>query len=123
MRRTADKKWCEYQTKCVEDTEPGSWTCTAHLDEGRAMQCHKKNMRDAKKEPGMCVDAEPPDQPRKQPSGMPDDKEIREAVDADFRQHLTNQLTPDRGYAIPIPNVKRLIEKTLSANARKNGWR
>jgi len=33
------EQWCDCQVKCVEDTED-TWTCTAHLAEGRAMECH-----------------------------------------------------------------------------------
>ena len=53
------KRFCEYQWKCKEDTED-TWTCTAKLDSGRVFQCPYKDMVDAKKHPGCCVDAEPP---------------------------------------------------------------
>jgi len=52
------KKFCEYQWKCKEDTYE-TWTCTAHLEEGRAFQCPMKDMVDAKTAPGRCEDAEP----------------------------------------------------------------
>lgn len=52
-------RWCEWQTKCVEDKGPDDWTCTAHLAEGHAFRCGKRNMADAKKVPGRCEDAEP----------------------------------------------------------------
>ncbi len=32
------KKFCEDHIKCKEDTED-TWTCTAHLDEGRTFKC------------------------------------------------------------------------------------
>jgi hypothetical protein len=36
---TAVRKFCRCQLKCKEDT-PQTWTCCAHLAEGRAEQCH-----------------------------------------------------------------------------------
>ena len=43
---------------------------------------------------------------------LPSDAEIRKAVEADIHQFLTDSLTPDRGYDIPIDNVKRLIQQS-----------
>lgn len=54
-----NKPWCYWQTKCVEDIEPDSWTCTAHMHEGRAFRCPKANMDAAQKWPGRCEDAKP----------------------------------------------------------------
>jgi hypothetical protein len=31
-------QFCKSQIKCMEDTED-TWTCTAHLDSGRAFKC------------------------------------------------------------------------------------
>ncbi len=33
------EKFCDWPIKCVEDAEE-TWTCTAHLDSARALQCH-----------------------------------------------------------------------------------
>ena len=52
------ERFCEYQMKCHEDTGK-TWTCTAHLDSGRAMECHYKSLEDAKDRKYPCVDAEP----------------------------------------------------------------
>lgn len=53
-------QWCDWQVKAMEDVgEPDSWTCAAHLNEGRAFQCPYKNMDDAKNRQYQCVDAEP----------------------------------------------------------------
>ena len=59
VRRLVGRPWCHWQTKCQEDTKSHQWTCMAHLAEGHAFQCHKRNMRDAKRHPGRCEDAEP----------------------------------------------------------------
>jgi len=59
MAKVKDKPWCKCQVKCKEDTEPGQWTCTAHLAEGHAFRCPKRNMAHAKRAPGRCEDAEP----------------------------------------------------------------
>lgn len=55
-----DKPFCHWQTKCKEDTKRGQWTCTANLAEGHAFRCPNKSLKDAKKAPGRCEDAEPP---------------------------------------------------------------
>lgn len=51
-------KWCKWHVECREDVGQGTWTCTAHLAEGRAIVCPYENMADAKSEPYPCVDAE-----------------------------------------------------------------
>jgi hypothetical protein len=53
------KPWCYWQMKCKEDVFPNSWTCTAHLSEGLAFKCPKRNMKHAKQIIGKCEDAEP----------------------------------------------------------------
>lgn len=68
-KRTATKKparksepsgrFCEYQVKCAEDTD-GTWTCSAHMAEGRAMGCIFLSLKAAKSAPYPCVDAKPP---------------------------------------------------------------
>lgn len=49
------KKWCEHQTKCVEDTEE-TFTCTAHMAEARAFQCPYKNTADRVSRKYPCPD-------------------------------------------------------------------
>lgn len=69
------KRFCEYQVKCKEDTWE-TWTCTAHLDSGRAFACPKRDMVHAKQDPGRCVDAEPPLCPEGC-MGIADEKKVR----------------------------------------------
>ncbi len=45
---------------------------------------------------------------------MPSDEEIREAFENDAQQWFADCLTPDRGYATPIDNVKALVAKALA---------
>jgi len=56
------KKFCEWQTKCVEDTDD-TWTCCAHLHEGRANTCPYDSLAQAKRGQYPCVDGEPPEVP------------------------------------------------------------
>lgn len=42
------EKFCDYQTKCKEDTED-TFTCTAHLHDGSALQCPYKSFTEAKR--------------------------------------------------------------------------
>lgn len=51
------------------------------------------------------------------PQETPTPDEIRNAVEADFQQYFTDSLTPHRGYATPIDNVKALIERSRNALA------
>jgi len=44
------------------------------------------------------------------------DAQIRKAVEADIRQYLTDALSPQRGYATPIDNVKALILALMPQN-------
>jgi len=58
------KKFCYWQTAVKEDFENDkqkSWTCMAHLAEGRAMQCHCTSLKHAKEMRYPCVDAKPPE--------------------------------------------------------------
>jgi len=41
------KKFCEYQVKCKEDTK-STFTCTAHMYEGRVFKCPYKSFTEAK---------------------------------------------------------------------------
>ena len=72
----AEKPWCYWQVKCEEDKAPNTWTCTAHLNEGRALSCRFRSMEDAKSAMFVCQDAEPPkveaEEPER-PDGVPDD--------------------------------------------------
>ena len=64
------EQWCDYQHKCKEDTED-TWTCIAHMAEGRAFQCPytKEHIHpDARNKPvflnsegwdGVCQDYKP----------------------------------------------------------------
>lgn len=45
------------------------------------------------------------------------DDRIRKAVEADFQQFMIQSLTPDRGYATPIDNVRDLIRELSQQNA------
>ena len=59
------RKWCACQMKCKEDNDM-TWTCTAHLAEGRAFQCHADpgkvtvNKEGFFRHMGGCEDFEPP---------------------------------------------------------------
>lgn len=50
------KQFCESQIKAKEDT-PYTWTCAAHLAEGRAHECHYKNFAASKSGQYPCMDA------------------------------------------------------------------
>jgi len=56
------EKFCYWQIAVQEDhDEQGnqkSWTCTAHLHEGRANECPFKSLKEAENQ--QCVDAEKP---------------------------------------------------------------
>lgn len=56
------KQFCYWQGGCKDDYDESgnqkSWTCTAHLHEGRAMECKYKSFEDAKNH--LCVDAKLP---------------------------------------------------------------
>jgi hypothetical protein len=41
------------------------------------------------------------------------DKKIRKAFEADMQQYFIDALTPDRGYATPIDNLRKLIVSLL----------
>lgn len=66
------RKWCACQMKCIEDTS-ATWTCTAHLAEGRAGQCCADPTQVTVtpggwfKHKGGCVDFEPPGYNRNDP--------------------------------------------------------
>lgn len=47
----------------------------------------------------------------KQTQHFPSDDDIRKAVGADIQQWLTQILTPERAYPIPIDNVKALLKR------------
>jgi hypothetical protein len=51
------KQFCKYQVKCKEDTK-STWTCTAHMHEGRAFECMYNSFFDAKHRQYPCEDAE-----------------------------------------------------------------
>ena len=53
------KRWCEWQHCCQEDIGNDTWTCTAHLQDSRALQCHYTSMKDAKERTYPCINAEP----------------------------------------------------------------
>jgi len=57
-------KFCYWQIAVKEDfnknKEQISWTCTAHLHEGRAMGCAYESLKDAKHRRYPCVDAKSP---------------------------------------------------------------
>jgi len=55
---TIVQQWCHWQVKAHEDTSV-TWTCAAHLCEGRAFECPYRDMEHAKQDPYPCVDAEP----------------------------------------------------------------
>lgn len=59
------KQFCEWQMKAEEDKGKGTWTCLSHLAEGRAFQCRRTSMKDAKKEPYPCEDATPIEKKKK----------------------------------------------------------
>lgn len=40
---------------------------------------------------------------------LPSDAALRKAFLADLEQHFIDSLTPDRGYAVPIDNIKALL--------------
>lgn len=44
---------------------------------------------------------------------------IREAVEADFKQHMIQSYTPDRGYLTPIDNVRALLNSQREAIIRE----
>lgn len=52
------RKFCYYHVECKEDIENDTWTCSAHLDEGRAFQCPYNCFKDAKSGKYPCVDCE-----------------------------------------------------------------
>lgn len=41
------------------------------------------------------------------------DRRIRKAFEADMQQYFIDALTPDRGYATPIDNLRKLIVSLL----------
>ncbi len=51
------EKFCPEQIKCKEDTED-TWSCTAHLAEGRCMQCPFGSYEDSQDREYPCVDAQ-----------------------------------------------------------------
>jgi len=58
------EKFCYWQIAVQEDhDEQGkqkSWTCTAHLHDGRAPECPFKSLEEAKHQQYPCVDAKEP---------------------------------------------------------------
>lgn len=55
------EKFCYWQVRVKEDfdenDEQKSWTCAAHLHEGRAMVCPYSSLKEAKEQDYPCVDA------------------------------------------------------------------
>ena len=51
------EKFCPEQIKCKEDTED-TWSCTAHLAEGRCLQCPFESYEDSQDREYPCVDAQ-----------------------------------------------------------------
>ena len=49
------EKFCSCQMKCEEDTGD-TWTCTAHMVEGRVDECPYKDFKDSQKGKYPCVD-------------------------------------------------------------------
>lgn len=50
------EKFCPEQTKCKEDTDD-TWTCLAHMAEGRVRECPYDSYVDSQKGKYPCVDA------------------------------------------------------------------
>ncbi len=50
------ERWCDWQYRACDEV---SWTCMAHLQEGRALACHCESMADAKERQDPCLDAKP----------------------------------------------------------------
>lgn len=48
-------QWCDCQVKCTEDTE-GTFTCAAHIAEGRTFQCPYMNPENRKQAEYPCND-------------------------------------------------------------------
>ena len=51
-------KWCNNQYICEEDKGKGTFTCLAHLAEGRAFQCPYKDKESRQKTQYPCSDFE-----------------------------------------------------------------
>ena len=52
------EKWCNNQHICEEDKDKGTFTCLAHLAEGRVLQCSYKDKDARKKAQYPCSDFE-----------------------------------------------------------------
>lgn len=49
------EKWCYWHIKTKEDTKD-TWTCTAHMGDGRAFECPYKSPEDSQDREYPCED-------------------------------------------------------------------
>ncbi len=105
-------KFCPEQRKCTEDTD-STWSCLAHLAEGRVRQCPYKDYADSQNQQYPCVDArvgheealKPPPEPTYEQL-QAENNEVRKLLKSDYyRLQSESRFT---SWLLAMAEIKRL---------------